>query len=257
MAKLIDLAWVAERLDDPSYLILDPRRPMKYLSGHLKNAINLPTYKAFDAELRLLNPESLAAWIGAAGLDDTHTPVIYDSFDGQNAAMLAWILEYLGRNDVHVMNAFYERWLEDKREVFYKPVDATPRDFRFQTNPGIRINADEIRNDPSLKLIDTRSLEEFNGSRDTDGKPGHLPGSRHIMWRDFVAAPERFLASNERIRELIATAGVKPGDQLVTYCRSGLRASVGYLALSTLGYKVRLYDGSYRDWIARDFPVEV
>ena len=32
--------------------------------------------------------------VGAAGLDEQATPVLYDSFDGQNGAMLAWLLEY-------------------------------------------------------------------------------------------------------------------------------------------------------------------
>lgn len=256
MAKFVDPAWVSERLEDSNYLVLDPRRPMKYLSGHLRNAINLPVFKAFDADLRLLSPESLATWIGAAGLDDKRSPIIYDSFDGQNGAMLAWILEYLGRAGVYLMHAFYERWVDARREVFYKPVDAIARTFRVQLNPSIRITADQIQSNPSLTLLDTRSFEEFNGTRDMDGRPGHIPGSRHIMWRDLIDGPEGFLAKKEHVAYLLDGAGVKPGDAVVSYCRSGLRASVGYLTLKELGYNVVLYDGSYHDWISRGLPVE-
>ena len=28
--------WVREHLADPDFILLDPRRPMKYMSGHLK-----------------------------------------------------------------------------------------------------------------------------------------------------------------------------------------------------------------------------
>lgn len=257
MARFVDPAWVAERLENPDFLVLDPRRPMKYLSGHLKNAVNLPTFKAFDEQLRLLSPDSLASWIGSAGLDENRTPILYDSFDGQNAAMLTWILEYLGRTDVHVMNVFYESWIGQKREVFYKPVEATPGAFQHKEDPTIRITADEIRNNPTFKLLDTRSPEEFSGTRDLDGKPGHIPGARNLVWRDLTGAPESFLALNGRLAELFEKAGLKPGDRVVSYCRSGLRASIAYLALRDLGYNVTLYDGSYRDWVGRGLPVEV
>src|SRR5262245_31919988 len=124
MTEFVSTAWVEEHLNDANYLILDPRRPMKYLSGHLKGAVNLPAYKAFDDQLALLPSETLAKWIGAVGLDDRRSPILYDSFDGQNASVIAWILEYLGRDDVRIMNRFYDHWLAEKREVLYKPVQA-------------------------------------------------------------------------------------------------------------------------------------
>ena len=50
MARLVSTSWVAERLGQRGFLIIDPRRPMKYLSGHLPGAVNLPAYKAFGAD---------------------------------------------------------------------------------------------------------------------------------------------------------------------------------------------------------------
>ena len=48
MLTFVDTAWVAERIDSVEILLLDPRRPMKYMQGHLKNAVNLPAYGDFD-----------------------------------------------------------------------------------------------------------------------------------------------------------------------------------------------------------------
>ncbi len=90
---------------------------MKYLQGHLKNAVNLPAFRALDTEAKLLPGDKLKQWVGAAGLDTQTTPVIYDSYDGRNGAMLAWILEYLGCTDIHVLDVFFERWVAEKREV--------------------------------------------------------------------------------------------------------------------------------------------
>src|SRR5438067_11383623 len=106
MAKLVSMDWVAERLAHPEFTLVDPRRPMKYLSGHLPGAVNIAAGKTFGPEGRLLDPESLAHLIGNAGLGDDSSAIIYDSPEGQNAAMMAWILEYLGRTDVHVLDSF-------------------------------------------------------------------------------------------------------------------------------------------------------
>src|SRR5215510_7812510 len=139
MAILVTAQWVEQVNDAPHILLLDPRRPMRYLQGHLKQAVNLPVYKAFDTDGKLLPEAQLQQWIGAAGLDDQVTPVIYDSFDGQNGAMLTWLLEYFGRADVHLLNIFFERWVAAGHEVFYKPVLPVANTYTARVNSQIRV----------------------------------------------------------------------------------------------------------------------
>ncbi|MGE5837626.1 MAG: rhodanese-like domain-containing protein [Acidobacteriota bacterium] len=43
-------------------------------------------------------------------------------------------------------------------------------------------------------------------------------------------------------------AGVKPGDQVVTYCAVGMRASLMYFAARYAGVPARVYVGSLEDW---------
>jgi thiosulfate/3-mercaptopyruvate sulfurtransferase len=230
MATLVTAPWVEQHLDDPHILLLDPRRPMRYLQGHLKHAVNLPVYKAFGADGKLLPDAQLQRWIGVAGLDDQATPVIYDSFDGQNGAMLAWLLEYFGRADVQLLNIFFERWVAEGHEVFYKPVL------------------------PVFKLIDFRSREEYTGEQDRDGKPGHIPGAVNIVWRDLIGPQQEVLASHETIQQLVGAAGIQRGNRIVAYCRLGMRAALGYVALQQAGYDVRLYDRSYAEWARNGLP---
>jgi thiosulfate/3-mercaptopyruvate sulfurtransferase len=254
MATLVTAPWVEQHIDDPHILVLDPRRPMRYLQGHLKHAVNLPIYKAFDADGKLLPDADLQRWIGAAGLDDQATPVLYDSFDGQNGAMLIWLLEYFGRTDVHLLNIFYERWVAEGHEVFYKPVPPVSKSFTARVNPQIRVSIDDLRRDPGLKLIDFRSREEYTGDQDRDGKPGHIPGAVNIVWRDLVGPQQEALASREKIQQLVSTTGIQRDDRIVAYCRLGMRAALGYLALQQAGYEVRLYDRSYAEWARSGLP---
>jgi thiosulfate/3-mercaptopyruvate sulfurtransferase len=256
MVTLVSAQWVEEHLDSAGILLLDPRRPMRYLQGHLKHAVNLPMYKAFDAEAKLLPDEQLQQWLGAAGLDEHTTPVLYDSYDGQNGAMLAWLLEYFGRTDVHLLNIFYERWVAEGHEVFYKPVQPTARALTVHINPKLRATIDDIRSASAAQLIDFRSQEEYTGKIDRDGKPGHIPGAFNLVWRDLIGPHQEVVAAPERIRQLVSAAGVQPGETIIGYCRAGLRAAVGYLALQQAGYELRLYDRSYAEWARSGLPVE-
>jgi 3-mercaptopyruvate sulfurtransferase SseA len=77
------------------------------------------------------------------------------------------------------------------------------------------------------------------------------------MWRDLIGPQQAVLASRERIEQLVGAAGIRLDDRIVAYCRSGLRAAVGYLALRQAGYDVRLYDRSYAEWARSELPVEV
>ena len=127
MATFVSSEWVSNRLAVPDVLLLDPRSPMRYLQGHLATAVNVPVGKLFDAQGWLRAVEDLAPLLGQAGLGADETPVLYDGHDGRNAAMLAWVLEYLGRTDVHILDIFFERWVEEGREIFYRPVKATAK----------------------------------------------------------------------------------------------------------------------------------
>ena len=256
MATLVSASWAQEHIEAPGFLLVDPRRPMKYMLGHLKGAVNLPLYKAFDSEARLLSPAALASWIGKAGLGDDVVPVIYDSYDGQNGAMLTWVLEYLGRTDIHLMDLFFEGWRGEGREVFYRPVAPTLRPFTTKTKSRLRATRSLVSKGSGGKLVDFRSPEEYTGQIEAGDLGGHIPGAVNLAWKDLVGSEDNYLASKESLERLATSLGLSPGDEVVAYCNSGPRASVGYLALSQLGYKVRLYDGSFKDWTSHGLPIE-
>jgi thiosulfate/3-mercaptopyruvate sulfurtransferase len=257
MPKFVSREWVAAQLGKTGFWLVDPRRPMKYLSGHLPGAVNLPVYTAFGSDGRLLRPELLAELMGGAGASDNSAPIIYDSPEGQNAAMLAWILEYLGHDDVQIMDAFFEVWKAEGREVLYRPVGTSRRKFTVQLNPSVRATLDDLRESSSIRFVDFRSREEFGGERALgDDPPGHIPGAVNIVWRELGIPTERLLKPADVLARIVEDAGVKAGDKVVTYCRSGPRAALGYLALRQLGADVRLFDGSFAQWSQAGLPVE-
>jgi thiosulfate/3-mercaptopyruvate sulfurtransferase len=252
--EFVSAEWVEEHLDAPDVLVLDPRSPVRYMAGHPKNAVNAPVMKARDARGNLLPPEELGRWLGAAGLDELRTPVIYDNADGRNAAFLAWILMYLGRTDVRMMETLWEEWVASGREAFYKPVRATPREFYARVRPEFRSRLEDVPA-PGAKLVDMRAAEEFSGVLDTEGRPGHIPGAVHLSWQE-LSNNGHMLAPKEKLEQIFASRGIGAEERVIAYCLTGVRAALGFLALAQLGRSVSLYDGSYAEWAKSGLPVE-
>ena len=257
MATFVSADWVEERIGRPGYLLVDPRSAMRYLMGHLRGAVSVPLKKLQDEQGRLRPPEDLASTFASAGLGDDVTPVLYDGSDGRNAAMHAWILEYLGRDDIHIMDLLYDHWKEQDREVLYRPVAPEARSFTPQVRANVRATVEDTANPGNAKLLDTRSIEEYRGEVEIDQRPGHIPGSIHLAWSELVGQDGRLLIEPQRLEAALSSAGIGREDSVIAYCRSGLRASLPYLAMKQAGYDVRLYDGSYVEWMMSGNPVEL
>ena len=256
MLTFVSADWVSERLDQPGFLIVDTRFSMRHLMGHLRTAVNVPPPKLRGPDGKLLPAEELGELFGAAGIGDDITPVLYDGYDGRNSAMVAWALEYLGRDDVHVMDIVYDEWKGQGRDVLYRPVPREPRKFTVKVNPGVRASLADIAGTSDLRLVDTRSREEYLGETELDQKPGHIPGAVNLVWQELVGDDGRLVCSEEKARQAIEAAKVERDDKVVAYCKVGARAAVGYLAFKRLGYDVRLYDASYAEWEQSGQPVE-
>ena len=256
MATFVSADWVSEHIGRPGYLVIDPRSAMRYLMGHLRGAVNVPFKKLQGPDGRLGQPEQLADAFGEAGLGDDVTPVLYDHQDGRNAAMAAWVLEFLGRDDVHVMDILYESWKDQGREVLYRPVPTEPKLFTPRLNPSVRATVTDAASPGSARLLDTRTPKEFHGQTKMDLRPGHIPGAVNLPHSEMAGVDGKLLIEPDLLHRRLAAAGISTCDPVVAYCRSGVRASLAYLSMQQAGYNVRLYDGSYAEWMDSGNPVE-
>ncbi len=256
MATFVSADWVSDHIGRPGHLIIDPRSAMRYMMGHLRGAVSVPFKKLQGPDGRLGQPDQLAAAFGEAGLGDGITPVLYDHQDGRNAAMVAWVLEYLGRGDVHIMDLLYDAWKDQGREVLYRPVPTEAKLFSPRLNPSVRATMNDVANPGGTRLLDTRSPEEFRGQTEMDHCPGHIPGAVNLPHSEMAGADGKLLIEPDLLRQRLAAAGITPRDPVVAYCRSGVRASLAYLSMQEAGYTVRLYDGSYAEWMDSGHPVE-
>lgn len=104
MVTLVEPAWVEANIDGPHLVILDPRSRVKYLQGHLKNAVDLPIAGAFDGQGRLQPPDRLAA----AGIGRGDGVIAYCR-SGPRAAVGYLALQQLGRR-IRLYDGSYAEW---------------------------------------------------------------------------------------------------------------------------------------------------
>ncbi len=258
MVRIVDAASL-ERRPGSSLAITDARPTIKYLQGHVPGAVNLPGWKVFEEKtLRLSQVDQLAKTFGEAGISEENPVVIYDDFDGQNAAMLAWTLEFLGHRDVSVLGGFMEKWVKEGRQILYRPVKPVPRTFKASTNRQVRATAEEILLENSLKLVDLRSAEEYDGKATTETRAGHIPGAVSLPWTNLLGQDGELFRSRAELERAVLDVGLQPSDRVVAYCSYGPRGALGYIALKELGFKnVRVFDGSFHLWAQnQQLPVE-
>ena len=253
LAELVDFSWIDQRGDDADLVIIDPRQPTKYLQGHIPRAVNLPTSRVFDkGTLELLPTEHLARIFGEVGIDNDRTILVCDDYDGQNEAMLAWTLEFLGHPKVKLLSGFVSGWIKENRPISYRPAKADPRTLQVKVISDVRAGREQISREGAAKLVDLRSRDEFEGKSSDGPNSRHMPGALSLPWTSLLGEEDHLFRQRPLLESVVSELGLDRDDQIVTYCSFGPRAAIGYIVLRELGFKhVKVYDRASQQWTNR------
>ena len=135
------------------------------------------------------------------------------------------------------------------RYVVSAPVAGYARRVELEVGDAVSAGQILLHLDPTRSPnLDPRTQAEFD--------EGHLPGAK--CWDWFNAVPDgswNCCRDPDELRSELAELGVHPSDEIVAYCRSGMRAAHTYVVLRHAGFqRVRLYDGSWQEWSMRREP---
>lgn len=105
-------------------------------------------------------------------------------------------------------------------------------------------------NRSAYKIVDTRTAVFYDGEQGVFGKTGRIPGAINLPIEGLADDSGRF--DEAQLRDAFQNAGIDPGDRLIIYCHVGMRATQAVFAAKLLGFDVRLYDGSFQDWVTNN-----
>ncbi len=260
---LVSTDWVQENLEDPNIRLIEVDVDTSaYEQGHIPGAIGLNWQTQLQDPLRRDIPPKaqLESTLGALGVSDKHTIVLYGDNNNWFAAYAFWVLKVYGHEDVRIMDGGRKKWLAEGRRITTDVPSYPPVEYRAK-EPDFALRAFfpqvlESLNREEFALVDVRSPQEFTGEliappgmMETAQRGGHIPGARNIPWGQAVREDGTF-KSPEELRALYEAQGITPNKQVIAYCRIGERSSHTWFVLKyLLGYPhVRNYDGSWTEW---------
>jgi thiosulfate/3-mercaptopyruvate sulfurtransferase len=244
---LVTTAWLAGHLADPGVVIISSDEPNTFAAGHIPGARVIPHVRTIDmANHRPLPPAEVAAVLADAGATDDTRVILYGN-EPMATGWLYMLFATLGHADnVSWLDGDMTLWRQENRPVATGAASPAKRGkFTPVAAADIAVDAPWVKQRleaPGVKVLDVRTTREWD--------QGRLPGATLVLWQDLFVSPEtRRFKSPDEIRALLTKAGVKSGDQVVTYCAVGMRASLMYFAATRLAaMQGRIYVGSMTDW---------
>ncbi len=251
---LIDSATLAARLD--RVVLIDAESGADYARAHLPGALNLHYLELEDADENAKTglpvfPQLAASRLGALGVRNDSPVVVYDSGNGRAASAVWYLLQFLGHEDVHILDGGFRKWLAQGRPLTQEV--PTPQKAVYEARPrrDWALTTAALQQGDRL-VVDARSVAEYSGKESGGARrAGHIPGSVSFPWDRLAGELETFRETGA-MRQALDAAGLTPDREIVTYCNPGIgRSTFLFAALTALGYeRVRVYPGSWNEWAA-------
>lgn len=262
----VDALWLKENYD--KVVVIDARADKEYAKGHVPGAINITWQMLSNMQPKqgepgwgvVLGKEELEKKLGSFGIDGSKDIVIYNDPKGLGEdGRVLWMLRIAGLENTRLLDGGYPMWLKAGGEESKDVPQITAVDFKIANyNDSTLATTDMVKEKlGTAKLVDTRSPEEFEGKTDHGEKVrGHIPGAIHLHYQDLYNV-DGTVKSIADLKAVFEGKGLKPEDEIITYCTVGIRSGFTAEMMRMVGYKnVRNYNASFSEWAGAGLEYE-
>ncbi|MDH3659295.1 MAG: sulfurtransferase [Alphaproteobacteria bacterium] len=271
LSPLVDVDWIKANADRDDVVLLDIRNKIDggsaetFAKGHIPGAVHSDYLMAgwrtkVDGVIgQVPKAETLEALIGGLGIDNESTVVVIpagvSSTDFGSAARVYWTFNYVGHDQVAILDGGYRAWTADPNN----PIETGPGApeatiFEATLRPELRVDSKAVEAALGAQgklLVDARPTKQFTGleKHDAAKAAGHIPGAAHFDQAKTFDEKTGKLVDLAKLESLLP-AGLEEADEVLSYCNTGHWAAVNWFVLSEVAGKanVKLYDGSMVEW---------
>lgn len=251
----VDIISVKDFIAMKDVVLVDANKAKNYNVNHIKGAINIDPSDFFvDSKTSgtIKSADVLAAYFGEKGINENSKVVVYDDGSQKYSTRVYWVLKYLGATDVKLLHKDANEFRANRVVLTAAPSKLAATKFNPRLNPDIFVDFDYVKahkDQAGFVMADFRTPDEFTGAK--NGEVG-IPGAININHEDLLTDSGAFKSVDE-LKALAAKHNITADTELIVYCRTGIRAAVGFVAFKNLVglEKVKLYDGSLLEWIKK------
>ncbi len=260
---LVSTQWLSSHLGDDNLVIVESDEDvLLYEIGHIPGAVKIDWHTDLNDPIvrDYVQGRRFAEILSAKGISRETTVVIYGDKSNWWAAYALWVFKLFGHPDVRLLDGGRDKWIAEGRELTMAKPQTTASVYPVIDRDDVSERAfkEDVLAHLGKPLIDVRSAEEYSGERthmpaypqESSLRGGHVPGAASVPWSRAAAEDGTFRPRDELDAVYVTGAGLKAGDDVITYCRIGERSSHTWFVLKyLLGFEtVRNYDGSWVEW---------
>lgn len=264
LKNFVDYKWLKENLDREDLIILDVRDgdeniegAQLYEEGHIRGAQYVPgnmlvsQVQSHGGRSPLPDLEEFLNNMKSFGIRDDSAVVVYDKGEIAKAGRLWWLLKYIGKDKVYVLDGGYNKWKKEKGEISKERPKVDRSDcLSLNVNQNIRVDMEEVKrklNNSSTAIVDVRAYERYTGEYEPlDKVGGHIPNALNYPWEKLVEDGE--IKPLDQVEEYFRK--LRDYDEIIVHCGSGITATVNIMLMEEIGLKPKHYNGGYSDWIS-------
>ncbi len=260
--NLVTVNWLEKNLKNADVLILDASPGPMYTAQHIPGAISVDLFVYGVQEIPVSEMEQrYQSW----GISPGKRIIVYDGGASMMATRLFFDLYYDGfpAMDLFVLDGGLFKWQQAGLPVTKDPTPAPKKgSFRIKKlREDVRARLPEVLTASgdlaNNVLVEGLGANWHFGEVAPFDRSGHIPNGILMPSTDFYN-PDKTFKSAEEIKRMFTFVGVRPEQQVYTYCGGGVAASVPFFAAKfILKYpKVKLFKESEMGWLQdeRELP---